>query len=83
MQRVFPPFNLIFNSDFQIINAEIPFTPSYLEPCSKVNNCILHANTHQRSFLRYKDILFFTVLRMVKVYFIYYCTQNGQSFEHF
>ena len=27
------PFNLIFNAEFQKINAEIPFTTSYLEPC--------------------------------------------------
>ena len=33
MQRVFLPLNLIFNADFQKINAAIPFTPSYLEPC--------------------------------------------------
>ena len=32
LQRVFSPFNLIFNAEFQKINAEIPFTPSYLEP---------------------------------------------------
>ena len=27
------PFDLIFNAEFKKINAEIPFTPSYLEPC--------------------------------------------------
>ena len=37
LQRVFSPFNLIFNAEFQKINAEIPFTPSYLEPI-KHNN---------------------------------------------
>ena len=36
MQRLFLPLNLIFNADFQKINAEIPFTPSYLEPCIMV-----------------------------------------------
>ena len=29
---VLSPFNLFFNADFQKINAEIPFTPSYLGP---------------------------------------------------
>ena len=33
LQRVFSPFNLIFKAEFQKINAELPFTPSYLEPC--------------------------------------------------
>ena len=27
------PINLIFNADFQKINAEIPFISSYLELC--------------------------------------------------
>ena len=32
MQRVLSPLNVVFNADFQKISAEIPFTPSYLEP---------------------------------------------------
>ena len=28
-----PPLNFNFNADFQNFNAEIPFTPSYLELC--------------------------------------------------
>ena len=31
--RSFLPFNLIFIAEFKKISAEIPLTPSYLEPC--------------------------------------------------
>ena len=46
-----------------------------------VNKCILHANTHQRIFLRYKHILFITVLRMVKALGISECSNSGLDKE--
>ena len=42
-----------------------------ISECSKVNICVLYVDPHQRTFLK------------IQMYFIYYCTQNGQSFGHF
>ena len=42
-----------------------------ISECSKVNKCILYVGPHQRPFFK------------IQMYFIYCCTQNGQSFWHF
>ena len=42
-----------------------------ISECCKVNICILYVDPHQRPFFK------------IQMYFIHYCTQNGQSFEHF
>ena len=41
-----------------------------ISECSKVNICILYVDPHLRHFFK------------IQMYFIYYCTQNGQSFGH-
>ena len=46
-----------------------------ISECSKGNKCILHANPHQRPFLRCKCILFITALRMVKALGISECSK--------
>ena len=42
-----------------------------ISECYKVNKCILYVEPHQ--YLLFK----------IQLYFILYCTQNGQSFGHF
>ena len=56
LQRVFLPVSLIFNADFKKLNAEMPFTPTYLELC---NYCFgrekrVHFNLNSSLFLSWK-----------------------------
>ena len=55
--KLFSPFNLIFNADFQKINAEIPFTPSYLEPCI---GTAIHESSAFQLFIFHINILSFS-----------------------